>query len=447
MALAVLVAALFLAFVNGANDNMKGAATLYGAGSMSYRGALWLASAATAVGAVASVFVASALLAAFSGKGLVPDSFLTVDFMGAVAAGAALVVAAATLAGMPVSTTHALVGGLLGAGLVAAGSQLAVAALARVFLLPLLAGPLLAAALGYGLYRGMRAIGGAFGLRAETCLCVGRVSEAGSRGFFVGFSAPVLPGGQGAGVSGAGVAAEAFRGAESRRAARSVGALSAGVVSEAALRSGPPASGPVASMMAAGRATAGDISVSGIAPAVPATDEGFAVELGCDDDCARRFDERAGRVALGSLLEAGHVASALLLSFGRGLNDTPKLAAILAAAGLLSSFNAALAVAAAMTLGGLLAARRVAETMAHKITRISPTTGAAANAAAAALVIAASPLGLPISTTHATAGSIFGIGAAGSGVERSTGTSVASAWALTLPAAALLSALFMLLLG
>ena len=48
----VLLGALVVAFVNGANDNFKGVATLYGSGLLSYRRALVLGTAATAVGGI-----------------------------------------------------------------------------------------------------------------------------------------------------------------------------------------------------------------------------------------------------------------------------------------------------------------------------------------------------------------------------------------------------------
>ena len=51
---------LGLAFVNGGNDNLKGVATLLGSKVLDYRKALWLASISTALGALASVFLAGA---------------------------------------------------------------------------------------------------------------------------------------------------------------------------------------------------------------------------------------------------------------------------------------------------------------------------------------------------------------------------------------------------
>ncbi len=122
MELVLLGAALLVAFVNGANDNIKGVATLYGSGALTYGPALALGTFATAGGGMASLLLARGLADAFSGKGLVPDSALSESFLTAVAMGAALTVLLATRLGFPVSTTHALVGGIVGAGFLASGS-------------------------------------------------------------------------------------------------------------------------------------------------------------------------------------------------------------------------------------------------------------------------------------------------------------------------------------
>ena len=116
MSVVLLVATLLIAFVNGANDNMKGVATLYGAGVLSYRKALGLATVSTALGSMVSISLAAGLVHAFSAKGLLPSALLTTQFLTAVALGAAGAVLTATRIGMPVSTTHALVGGIVGAG-------------------------------------------------------------------------------------------------------------------------------------------------------------------------------------------------------------------------------------------------------------------------------------------------------------------------------------------
>ena len=63
-----------------------------------------------------------------------------------------------------------------------------------------------------------------------------------------------------------------------------------------------------------------------------------------------------------------------------------------------------------MAIGGLLNARRIAETMSHKITAMNHGQGFCANLTTGILVIPASVFGLPVSTTHVAVGALFGIG-------------------------------------
>ena len=69
----LLIAAGLLAYANGANDNFKGVATLFGSGTSNYRRALNWATLTTTAGAICSIFIAEQLTRNFSGKGLVPD--------------------------------------------------------------------------------------------------------------------------------------------------------------------------------------------------------------------------------------------------------------------------------------------------------------------------------------------------------------------------------------
>src|SRR5437016_11293536 len=170
----LFIAVCFLAYSNGANDNFKGVASLFGSRTTSYRGAISWATVTTFAGSVAAIFLAQALLKKFSGKGLVPDTFTaSPSFVLAVALGAGSTVILATLTGFPISTTHGLTGALVGAGLVAAGPQVDFGALGKNFVLPLLLSPLLAAASGafiYLIFRWPRLRGG---VTKELCLCVG----------------------------------------------------------------------------------------------------------------------------------------------------------------------------------------------------------------------------------------------------------------------------------
>jgi PiT family inorganic phosphate transporter len=72
----VAIVGLLLAFANGANDNFKGVATLAGSGTTSTRRALLWATVATALGSITALVIARGLLAAFSGKGLVPPELV-----------------------------------------------------------------------------------------------------------------------------------------------------------------------------------------------------------------------------------------------------------------------------------------------------------------------------------------------------------------------------------
>ncbi len=164
----IAAAALLLAFSNGANDNFKGFATVWGSGTLTYRSALLLATAATLAGSLTSMVLAGELLKAFSGAGLVPSDVAAAPvFMAAVGTGAALTVILATRTGFPISTTHALLGGMLGAAFALQGGGLDVRVLAEKFVIPLLLSPVVAALLGMGAYRSLQ-----FYRRGRDCICL-----------------------------------------------------------------------------------------------------------------------------------------------------------------------------------------------------------------------------------------------------------------------------------
>jgi inorganic phosphate transporter, PiT family len=91
-------------------------------------------------------------------------------------------------------------------------------------------------------------------------------------------------------------------------------------------------------------------------------------------------------------------------------------------------------------LGGILNARKVAETMSHKITPLNHGQGFCANLVTGLLVIFASKFGLPVSTTHVSVGSITGLGMVSGGANYRVITQILLAWVGTLPCAAALSA-------
>ncbi|MEZ6093447.1 MAG: anion permease [Pirellulaceae bacterium] len=351
----ILVAVVCLAFANGANDNFKGVATLFGSGTTNYRGALAWATATTLLGSLTAVFLANTLLKTFSGKGLVdPTLASTVDYGSAVALGAGLTVLLATRIGMPVSTTHGLVGSLIGAGL-AAGSAIDLHKLGSGFFAPLLISPFVAVAAALILYPMLTLVRRRLGVTSQTCLCVGnKVVET-------------IP-----------------------------------------------------------------ASCNSVALAVERADE-LSIELGDKVKCQRHYQQRMFGIDAASTLDALHYLSAGLVSFARGLNDTPKIAALLLLAPAFGGFSSTAMVGVAMAIGGVVSAKRVAGTMSEKITTMNHGQGFTANIITGLIVIGASRLGMPVSTTHVSCGSLFGIGTVTRQGNWRTMAKILGAWVLTLP--------------
>ncbi len=154
MILILFFAVLLLSYSNGANDNFKGVATLWSSKILSYKQAITLTTIATVLGSVVAFFFATTLLNNFSGKGLVPNDIVkSSSFVLAVALGAGITVLLATIFGFPVSTTHALVGGLIGAGIIAVGKNLNISMLGKTFFLPLIISPVISAIFSIFLYK------------------------------------------------------------------------------------------------------------------------------------------------------------------------------------------------------------------------------------------------------------------------------------------------------
>jgi PiT family inorganic phosphate transporter len=97
-----------------------------------------------------------------------------------------------------------------------------------------------------------------------------------------------------------------------------------------------------------------------------------------------------------------------------------------------------------MGLGTLLGGWRIVHTMGSKITRLTPMQGCCAETGGAITLFAATHLGVPVSTTHTITGSIVGVGAARkvSAVRWNIASGIVFAWIVTLPATALIGAVF-----
>jgi len=150
MLVVIVFLVALLAFANGANDNGKGVATLVGFGAASVRQALAWALITTAAGAVLSFWFAGGLIKSFSAGLFADGTPVGGPFFAAVLIGAIGWVAFATYTGMPVSTTHAITGGLVGAGLTAfSSSQIRWQELGTKVGVPLAVSPVLSTVLVY----------------------------------------------------------------------------------------------------------------------------------------------------------------------------------------------------------------------------------------------------------------------------------------------------------
>jgi inorganic phosphate transporter, PiT family len=359
LATGIVLAIVFLAYTNGANDNFKGVATLFGSGTAKYRTALVWATVTTLAGSLCALLLAHGLIDTFKGKGLVPDAVTTQGrFLLAVSLAAAGTVLLATRIGMPVSTTHALTGGLVGAGLLAASGDVHLEALGKQFVLPLLLAPIAALLLAVVLYPILSACRRATKVTSQTCICFGSVRE----------EVIVQPNG-----------------------------------------------------------------------ALMLVRTGAVVEVATMAECRTRYGGKVLGFQIGPILDGLHYLSGGAVGFARGLNDTPKMVALLLAGETVSPNAGLVMVALAIAVGGVFSARRVAETMSRKITRLNPGQGLTANLITAFMVAAASWWGLPVSTTHVSVGSLFGIGVVNGTARRKTILSILVAWVTTLPIAAVLA--------
>jgi PiT family inorganic phosphate transporter len=260
--------------------------------------------------------------------------------------------------GFPISTTHALTGGLVGAGVVAVGSHVNFNKLGSTFFLPLLISPLIAVPLGallYGLFHALRL---AIGISEETCVCLDKAT-------------------------------------------------------------------PV---------SIADGTVAKTGTAV------LEMTIDATENCVRRYKGTILGISCQPVIDVAHFVSAGAVCFARGMNDTPKIVALMLVIKPISVPIGMFVVAGGMAVGGLLNAKKVAETMSKKITPMNHGQGFTANLVTAALVIFASKLGVPVSTTHVSVGTISGIGIVTRKVNLNVVGQIALSWLLTLPIASFLSA-------
>ncbi len=167
-----------------------------------------------------------------------------------------------------------------------------------------------------------------------------------------------------------------------------------------------------------------------------------------------RFFANSRPSKVGHVFRKLQVVSAAAMSIAHGNNDAQKSMGIITLALVAGGFiektkevhvplwvmvSCAVAMAAGTSVGGW----RIIKTMGHKIIRLEPVNGFAAETAGAATILIAGRFGAPVSTTHVIASSIFGVGASKrlSAVRWEVALNMLVAWVLTIPASALVGAL------
>lgn len=352
MEIAIFLAVIILAYVNGANDNFKGVSTLYGGGVLNYKEALTWSSISTAVGCLGAVLVVQGLAKKFGGAGLVDSGLLSNPLLPLSVATAALAtVGLATKFGFPISTTHALLGSLAGVGFSLGFADGFERQLGALFL-PLLLSPLIAALIACFGWMSFRRLKGASASQSpieDSCVCV----------------SPGL-----------------------------------------ALSSNAAFSSTVA---------------------IP------ALSYASISSCKQRGLTEIVRLPKRDLI---HLGSAFAVCAARGLNDAPKIAGLL----LLSSHKGVsltsyAAISLAMVLGGIFHSHKIAERMSVKVAQMSEKSSVWNNLVTSSLVLFASKLGVPVSTTHTSVGSIAGTGKSEGKLQFSELSKILGAWILTLPCA------------
>lgn len=172
------------------------------------------------------------------------------------------------------------------------------------------------------------------------------------------------------------------------------------------------------------------------------------------------FVRRWSPAAVNSRFRSLQLFSAGFMALSHGSNDAQKSMGIITMA--LASYAASqgetrdltvpvwviVSCAVAMALGTASGGWRIMKTMGHKIIKLRPINGFAAETAAAATIMVATFLKAPVSTTHVISSCIMGVGASKrvSAVRWGVAGNILIAWVLTIPVSALVAALLFLLL-
>ena len=390
--------ALYMAWAIGANDVANAMGTSVGSGALTVWGAILVA----AIFEFAGAFFAGGHVTDTVRKGMLDVSLVDRDqliygMLGSLAAAGTLLVGA-TRFGLPVSTTHAIVGAIVGFGVVSVGPEVVNWGKIGQIVLSWLTSPLIAGVFAFVIFQITRA------KVLDTTDPVAQIRKLGPIFFFLVFFIIGL--------------VTLFKGLK-----------------------------PLKLNLELTEALMGSILLGFIGAGVGVF---FIrrVELGQEDP-----KHRFSRVE--KIFVVLQILTACAIAFAHGSNDVANaigpLAAISSAisgadlGGKASVSPWMLAIGGIGIVFGLATwGYRVMETVGKRITELTPSRGFAAQLAAATTIVVASRLGIPVSTTHTLVGAVLGVGLA-RGISaldlRVVGKIIAS-WVATLPIAAGLSMFF-----
>jgi PiT family inorganic phosphate transporter len=160
---------------------------------------------------------------------------------------------------------------------------------------------------------------------------------------------------------------------------------------------------------------------------------------------------RSHPARLNAVFRRLQVISAGFMAFSHGSNDAQKTMGIMTlalfTAGVIPKFEVPvwvmLVAATAISLGTAAGGWRIIKTMGTKVVKLDPVHGFAAETTAATIIVGASSLGMPVSTTHVISSAIMGVGSSDrfNLIRWGTARSIVTAWVLTIPASGLTAAL------
>jgi PiT family inorganic phosphate transporter len=159
--------------------------------------------------------------------------------------------------------------------------------------------------------------------------------------------------------------------------------------------------------------------------------------------------------SVGNLFRRFQIASSAFMAFSHGSNDAQKTMGIMTLAIYSAGFSLSvddkgapnvpvwiiLIAATAMAFGTAAGGWRIIHTMGHRMVRLEPIHGFAAETTAATIIETASRFGFPLSTTHIISSCILGVGAARrlTGVRWNVAFNIIRAWIFTIPVCATLA--------